>query len=362
VLELQSINFVWPRLLWALCLLPVFGLVYARMIRRPRAGQFSLAHLQVGAAPAPRGFAAVYRHGPALIILLGLGFLMVAIARPRAIVLLPARMDTVMLAIDSSGSMRAADILPSRIEAAQTAARAFVEALPSRVKLGVVSLAGSAAVVQGPTDSRDDLFKAIDGLTLQRGSALGSGIVVALATLLPAAGLDVPKLIYGEDTSGPANTGAALPSPGQTPPVQPQAQMKAEPGSNASAVIVLLSDGQSNFGPDVVKMAGIAANLGVRVYTVGLGTPEGVVLKAQGMSMRVRLDEDTLKKVAEVTHAEYFRASTDKDLIKIYKNLGTRIALQKHQQAELTAAVALLGIVLVMLAALLSFSRQGRVV
>jgi len=109
-------------------------------------------------------------------------------------------------------------------------------------------------------------------------------------------------------------------------------------------------------------MAGIAANLGVRVYTIGLGTPEGVVLKAQGMSMRVRLDEDTLKKVAEVTQAEYFRASTSSDLIKIYKNLGSRIALQKHQQAELTAAVALLGIVLVMLAALLSFSRQGRVV
>jgi Ca-activated chloride channel family protein len=217
-------------------------------------------------------------------------------------------------------------------------------------------------VVQGPTDSRDDLFKAIDGLALQRGSALGSGIVVALATLLPAAGLDVPKLIYGEGTSGPANTGAALPMPGQPPTAQPQAQMKAEPGSNASAVIVLLSDGQSNFGPDVVKMAGIAADLGVRVYTVGLGSPEGVVLKAQGMSMRVRLDEDTLKKVAEVTQAEYFRASTEKDLVKIYKNLGTRIALQKHQQAELTAAVALLGIVLVILAAFLSFSRQGRVV
>ena len=347
MLELQSINFVWPRLLWALCLLPVFGLVYARMIRRPRAGQFSLAHLQVGAAPVPRGFAGVYRHGPALVILLGLGFLMVAIARPRATGRLPPAMDTVMLAIDSSGSMRAADILPSRIEAAQTAARAFVEALPSRVKLGVVSLAGSAAVVQGPTDSRDDLFKAIDGLTLQHGSALGSGIVVALATLLPAAGLDVPKLIDGEDSPGP---------------VQPQAQMKAEPGSNASAVIVLLSDGQSNFGPDVVKMAGIAAHLGVRVYTVGLGTPEGVVLKAQGMSMRVRLDEDTLKKVAEVTQAEYFRASTSSDLVKIYKSLGTRIALQKHQQAELTAAVALLGIVLGMFAALLSFSRQGRVV
>ena len=105
-----------------------------------------------------------------------------------------------MLAIDSSGSMRAADILPSRIEAAQTAARAFVEALPSRVKLGVVSLAGSAAVVQGPTDSRDDLFKAIDGLALQRGSALGSGIVVALATLLPAAGL---RVVREYDTSLP---------------------------------------------------------------------------------------------------------------------------------------------------------------
>ena len=362
MLDLHSINFVWPRLLWLLCLLPVLALIYARMIRRPRAGQISLAHLQVGAAPAPRGFAGLYRHGPALIILLGLGCLMVAIARPRAIVLLPARMDTVMLAIDSSGSMRAADILPSRIEAAQTAARAFVEALPSRVKLGVVSLAGSAAVVQGPTDSRDDLFKAIDGLALQRGSALGSGIVVALATLLPAAGLDVPKLIYGEGTSGPANTGAALPMPGQPAPAQPQAQMKAEPGSNTSAVIVLLSDGQSNFGPDVVKMAGIAADLGVRVYTVGLGSPEGVVLKAQGMSMRVRLDEDTLKKVAEVTRAEYFRASTEKDLVKIYKNLGSRIALQKHQQAEMTAAVAFLGIVLVILAAFLSFSRQGRVV
>ena len=342
--DLHSISFVWPRLLWLLACLPLCVWVYGRWHRN-----MQKAPLFAGQSTDARS----WQVWPGLLLLLGLALLLLAVARPRAIVLLPTRIDTVMLAIDSSGSMRAADVQPSRIEAAQAAARRFVQAQPGQVKLGVVSMAGSAALIQAPTLQRDDLLQAIDSLSLQPGSALGSGIVIALDAMLPASGLDVRKLI--EEAPAP-DTGKPLQPFGQNAP------RKADPGSNTSAAVVLISDGQGNAGPDPLKMAQVAADLGVRVYTVGVGTPQGAVLKAQGMQMRVKLDEDALKKIAEITHAEYFRADNEQQLLKVYDELSARIVLQKHRLTEMSAVCAALGMLLVLCSAFWNLARRGRVV
>lgn len=342
--DLHSVTFVWPRLLWLLACLPICIWLYMGWRRRT-------AHppLLLHRAQSPHS-----RPGwPALLLLLGLALLLLAVARPRAIVLLPTRIDTVMLAIDSSGSMRASDIAPSRIEAAQAAARRFVQAQPAQVKLGVVSMAGSAALIQAPTLQRDDLLQAIDSLSLQPGSALGSGIVIALDAMLPASGLDVRKLI---EEAPAADTGKPLPAFGENTP------RKADPGSNTAAAVVLISDGQGNAGPDPLKMAQVAADLGVRVYTVGVGTAQGAILKAQGMQVRVKLDEDTLKKIAEITHAEYFQAENEKALLKVYDDLSARIVLRRHRQTEMSAVCAALGMLLVLCGGFWNLSRHGRVI
>jgi Ca-activated chloride channel family protein len=344
--EWHSIQFVWPRLLWALGLMPVFWglyLVWQRSRKRPSSTWFGLAGLATTDAPWRR-------HVPLALTFLGLGCLLVAVARPQAIVLLPSRMDTVMLAIDSSGSMRAGDVLPSRIEAAQAAARSFVLGQSGQVKLGLVSVAGAAALVQAPTDQRDLVLQAIDSLSLQPGSAIGSGIVIALEAMLPGSGLDVRGLIDGDNR---ADTGT---SPKPPPPP------KVAPGSRTSTAIVLISDGQSNVGPDPLKMAQVAADLGVRVYTVGVGTAQGAVLKAQGMQMRVKLDEDALKMIAKITKAEYFSAQNAQELKQIYDAISTQIVLKKHRLTEVSALCALLGMLLVAWGSAWAWWRQGKII
>ena len=362
--EWHSIQFVWPRLLWLLASLPLWLGLYIAWQRRGVQRAWPSASMNTGATNFR-----FTRHAPALLVLLGLGGVLVAIARPQAILLLPSRIDTVMLAIDSSGSMRATDVQPSRIEAAQAAAKSFVLGQPGQVKLGVVSVAGAAALVQAPTDQRDLVIQAIEQLSLQPGSALGSGIVIALHAMLPGSGLDVRGLIDGEASPQPS-TGAPLggPTPAPTAPAsgaaprQPISLPKVPPGSNSAAAIVLLSDGQGNAGPDPLKMAQVAADLGVRVYTVGVGSVQGTVLKAQGMQMRVKLDEATLKKIAEITKAEYFSADNRQDLLQIYKSLSSKIVLKKHRRTEITALCALLGMLLLCWGCAWTWWRQGRII
>jgi len=363
--EWHSIQFVWPRLLWLLASLPLWLGLYIAWQRRSVKRAWPSASMNTGAASLR-----FTRHAPALLVLLGLAGLLFAIARPQAILLLPSRIDTVMLAIDSSGSMRATDVQPSRIQAAQSAAKSFVLEQPGQVKLGVVSVAGAAALVQAPTDQRDLVIQAIDQLSLQPGSAMGSGIVIALHAMLPGSGLDVRRLIDGETNpqaptgtplggSSPAATGTA---PSQALPNKPVNLPKVPPGSNTAAAIVLLSDGQSNAGPDALKMAQVAADLGVRVYTVGVGTAQGTLLKAQGMQMRVKLDEASLKKIAEITRAEYFSADNRQDLVKIYESLSSKIVLKKHRRTEVSALCALLGMMLVCWGCAWAWWRFGRIV
>jgi Ca-activated chloride channel family protein len=250
--------------------------------------------------------------------------------------------------MDVSGSMRAADVQPNRLVASQEAAKAFVADLPRNVKIAVVSFAGTAAVVQAPTLSRDDVNQAIDRFQLQRGTAIGSGIVLSLATIFPEAGIDLSQI-----------TGARAMPPGPNDKPPPEFKPVA-PGSYSSAAIILLTDGQRTTGPDSLEAAKMAADRGVRIYTVGIGTKEGETIGFEGWSMRVRLDEETLKAVAKLTNADYFYAGTAQDLKKVYQGLSTRLIVEK-KETEISALLAVIGAALVLLAAGLSVWWFGRI-
>ena len=215
--------------------------------------------------------------------------MILAIARPAAVVTLPSQHETVILAMDVSGSMRATDVKPSRIVAAQEAARAFVAEQPKTTRIGVVSFAATASVVQSPTHSREDILAAIERFQLQRGTAVGSGILVALKMIFPDAEFDLrssnPRRRRRRARARSIPRKATDKSEAKTVP----------PGSYSSAAIILLTDGQTTTGPDPIESARMAADRGIRVYTVGIGTQGGETIGAEGWSMRVRLDEQSLK-------------------------------------------------------------------
>eukprot|EP01031_Cornospumella_fuschlensis_P010718 gene10718-13117_t len=223
--------------------------------------------------------------------------------------------------MDVSGSMRATDVKPNRLVAAQDAAKAFLKELPRNVRVGVVAFAGTASVVQPSTLSREDLVAAIDKFQLQRGTAIGNGIVVSLAEIFPQAGISLEAMQSGRDRQ----RGVALDQAGKDKDAKPPF-VPVAPGSYTSAAIILLTDGQRTTGVDSLDAAKVAADRGIRVYTVGVGTVDGETIGFEGWSMRVKLDEETLKGIARTTQAEYFYAGTAADLKKVYETLSSRLA------------------------------------
>jgi Ca-activated chloride channel family protein len=349
-------TFLWPEMLWLMLIVPAVVAAYLMILRRKRKqalhyASFALLKKALGPAQGTR------RHVPPLLFLLALTSMMFAIARPAAVVTLPSQFETVILAIDVSGSMRANDVTPTRIAAAEAAARSFVAAQPRTTRLGVVTFAGTASVVQPPTLSREDVLAAMERFQLQHGTAVGSGILVSLKTIFPDIEFDLrasnPRISGQRDAS---RSGSLDQRPkGDPPEFKPVA-----PGSYGSAVIILLTDGQTTTGPDPIEASKMAAERGVKVFTVGIGTANGEILGAEGWSMRVRLDEDTLKKIASLTNAEYFYAGTAVDLTKIYQTLHSKLVLEK-KETEITALFAAVGALFAMLSALLSMLWFNRV-
>jgi Ca-activated chloride channel homolog len=341
-------SFLWPSLLWTLALLPLLVGLYVWLLRRKRKTTVRLASIQVAKLAA--GGTHWRRHVPPVLLLLALTALLLSVARPVATLTLPLAERTIILAIDVSGSMRAEDVKPNRLVAAQEAAKAFVNNLPREVRVGVVSFAGTAAVVQAPTQSREDVLAAIDRFQLQRGTATGSGIVLSLATLFPDHGIEIQHVTGQRNFPGRA--------------INEQKEEKkftpVPPGSYNSAAVIMLTDGQRTTGPDPLDAAKMAAERGVRVYTVGIGTTGGEVIGFEGWSMRVRLDEETLKNVSVLTHGEYFYAGTADDLKKVYESLSSRMVVER-KETEITAFLAALGALLVVLASGLSVLWFGRV-
>jgi Ca-activated chloride channel family protein len=331
------VTFLWPQLLWLLLALPVA--VAAYVLARGRGRGMPRRYPGLSAAVAKRGGSARLRRVlPPLAFLLGLAAILVAIARPAAVILVPSQQETIILAIDVSGSMRATDVKPSRIVAAQDAARAFVAAVPRKTRIGVVSFAATASVVQYPTTSRDDVLAAIDRFQLQPGTAIGSAILVSLKTLFPDLDVDLRGGSPRRPPAAGADKAAAEP---------------VAPGSHGSASIVLLTDGQTTTGADPVEATRLAAERGVRVYTIGIGTAAGETLKVDGWSMRVRLDEEAMKTIALTTRGEFFAAATAADLKSVYQALSGRLLFERRE-TEVSALFAAAGGVLLALAGLLS--------
>lgn len=339
-------NFLWPDWLWTLLLLPALVLAYLGLLKRRkkhtvRLASVALVKQAMGAGPGWR------RHVPPALLLAAVAVLLLASARPMVKLKLPSRDQTIILAMDVSGSMRATDVKPNRMVAAQEAAKAFVAGLPRHVRIGVVSFAGTAAVVQAPTVSREDVVAAIDRFQMQRATAIGSGLILSLATLFPDDGIDLSQI-----------TGAR-PMPGD-PVKEKKPFTPVEPGSYNSAAVILLTDGQRTTGPDPMEAAKMASERGVKVFTVGIGTKAGETIGFEGWSMRVRLDEDTLKNIANATRANYFYAGTAEDLKQVYQGLSSRLVVET-KETEVSALLAAAGALLALLAAGLSVWWFGRV-
>lgn len=348
-------SFIWPSMLYVLVIVPVLVTLYLLLLRRKHQG--AVRHGNTALVRAAMSQARRWRrHVPAILYLVAITVLLFSLSRPTMELTLPSQRGTVVLALDISGSMLATDIDPSRIEASREAARAFVEEQPSSVRIGVVVFAGSSAVAQQPTLERSDVFAAIDRFQTQLGTAVGSGIITSLGAVFEDMQIDVdlPQVEGGFMMGG--GRGSAL---NQDPP-ESTLPDPVEPGSYESAVVVLLTDGQTTQGPDPLAAAQVAADLGVRVYTVGLGTEEGAILNFFGRSMRVQLDEGTLEEIARITDAEYFRAGSESDLRAVYRSLSSQLVLAT-EETEITALFAALSAVLMVAGAALSVAWFRRI-
>jgi len=346
-------KFLWPEMLSVALLLPLLVVLYVWLMRRRkktvvRYPGLSLLRDALGKAHAWR------RHVPPALLLVAFGALVVAGARPTTVMILPTQSQTIIMAMDVSGSMRATDVAPDRISASRAAAREFASALPSNVRIGIVAYSGTALLVQAPTHNRDDVLAAIDRFHPQRGTAIGAGLLVALATLFPDADLE------GSMVSGQRNRPRPLQRDDHPPTDMGQDFTPVPPGSYEEAAILLMTDGQNTTGPDPMQVAQMAADRGVKVFTVGFGTEEGEIISIEGWSMRVRLDETTLKKIAILTHGEYFRAGSGDALKSVYAALKSRLLLEKRQ-VEITALFAYAAGLLMLAAATLSVWWFGRV-
>lgn len=343
-------SFLWPELLWLLAVVPVLVALYFRALSRRR--KVAVQYPGLALAREAAGRQRWRRHVPPLLFLLAITVLLLAVARPSAVVTLPSKYDTVILTMDVSGSMRASDVAPTRLGAAQLAARSFIEQQPRSTRVGIVTFGGGAALVQPPTQSREDLLAAIDRFELQRGTAVGAGILMSLKTIFPDQELELPSL-----DARRAARATSLDVP-HRPAVEPPRPVP--PGSYTSAVVILLSDGQTTTGPDPIEAAKLAADRGVRIYTVGIGTPNGEILIGDGWSMRVRLDEEALKAIARTTDGEYFYAATAKDLKTVYDSLTSRLVFERRD-TEITSLFAAAAAVLAVLSALLSLIWFNRI-
>jgi Ca-activated chloride channel family protein len=312
-------TFIWPALLSLLIFVPVLAGLYVWLVRRrqrvlARYGNFGLA--QVGnRRPGAR------HHLPPALFLSALTMLIVAMARPEAVVSVPRVEGIVILAFDVSGSMAADDLQPTRMEAAKAAARDFVERQPPGVLVGVVAFSDGGLSVQAPTDDQ----------------------VAILAALNTIAASEAPATNYYSNKD-------LTPTPAPTP---------VPKGTHKSAVIVLLTDGENTAPPNPLEAAQVAADRGVRVYSVGIGSAEGAILNVEGFSVRSRLDEATLQQIAQLTGGEYFNATDEAKLRAIYQTLNPQLVI-RPQTMEITSLLAGAGLLTLLIGGAFSFMWLGR--
>lgn len=329
-------------MLFLLLLIPVFAGLYLRLQQRRRrlAANFGTMGLIQEAAGRPLG---LRRHLPPALFLLALTILIFALARPQSLVSLPRIEGTVILAFDVSGSMAAEDLKPTRMEAAKAAVQKFVQNQPLTVQIGVVAFSDGGFAVQKPTNDQEAILAAINRLTPQRGTSLGQGILASLNT------------IAADTAPTPPLADNLTPTPAEVVPTS----TPWPEGAYQPAVIVLLTDGENTTMPDPLEAAQAAADRGVRVYTVGIGSAEGVSLQVNGFTVYTQLDEAMLQQIAEMTEGVYYNAESEEELHTIYQNLSPQLVI-KPEQMEITSIFAGAGIFVLLMGgfySLLWFSR-----
>ncbi len=286
-----------------------------------------------GLAPANPNRSGVRRHLPTALFLTALILLLVGLARPQATVAVPRATGTIVLAFDVSNSMKADDIAPTRLGAAQKAAVNFVDSQPDTVDIGVVAFDQGALTTQLPSDDHPATVAAINRLTTAGGTSLGQAILASLT------------MIVGKTVN--------LPGPNSdAPPV--------DLGYWGSATIVLLSDGEDTGGPDALAAAELAANAGVHIETIGIGTVQGTVIEVDGYQIATALNEELLTQVAESTSGSYHRAENAADLDAVYQSLDLRITAQKEFM-ELTGVVVGIAVLLLTIGGFLMITWHGRI-
>jgi Ca-activated chloride channel homolog len=333
-------SFIWSSLLYFLLLVPLLLWFYFRAQRQRR--EFAARYGSLGVVRDRTKGLGGRRHIPALIFLLGITVLITSAARPQATVSIPRLEGTVILTFDVSGSMAADDLQPTRMEAAKAAAREFVEKQPANILIGVVAFSDGGISIQPPTAERDQTLDTIERLVPRRGTSLGNGILVSLNTIVVSAG--DPPLLNTNSLSAP-----------ETPMPVPEIQ-----GWYPSAVIVVLSDGENNQAPDPVMVSDLAADLGVRIYTIGIGTAEGTIIEVDGFSIHSRLDEALLQSVSANTGGQYYNAANEEELLRVYRDLEPKLSL-RAEHIEVTSLFAAAAFLLFLVAGALSLLWFGRV-
>ena len=317
----------WPGLLWALLLVPVALAAYLLAQRRRSRYRVRFTNLDllanvVSAKPGWR------RHVPPGFYLLALAALLVSLARPQALTLVPKEQATIVLVMDVSGSMNATDVQPTRLVSSERAAASFIEQLPEKFRVGIVSFASTAQTLTRPTTDRAAAYEAIASLHAEGATAMGDGIERALDVKRPP-------------TSSSGGAAPVAPDP-------PEQSSGREP----PVVVLLLSDGANTQGrTQPMEAASDAKELGVPVFTIALGTDQGMVdVPDETGTMRripVPPDELTLQRIAEATGARFFAAPTSRELKDVYRELGSKIGFVKEKQevTVLFSATALLFLV-----------------
>lgn len=349
------ITFLWAKLLWVLLAVPLLIAAYVRFLSRARRSvRFSTVAVLREAAP---GSSRLRRHLPPALLLLAVTALLLCVARPAADISWLADQRTIVLAIDVSTSMAAKDVKPTRIEAAQVAARAFIDAVPRGVKVGIVTFADYAQVVQVPTRNRAYLHQAIDRLQLDYGTALSSGVIASLMCLFPEQGVGVNYDVFGVGMWYDGGRAVAMPPGAMAAPGSPVRRMPA--GANDQAAIVLMTDGRATTGLAPQLAAGYAAERGVRVYAVGFGTGKATVELEDGGVADATLDEESLRELARLTRGEYHRAASAAALENIFRQLSPQVAPERVREAEITAVLAMVAAGLLFASAGLSLAWRG---
>ena len=348
-------SLIWPRLLLLLGLIPLLIAVYVWIMlhrRRRFAVRYSSLALVREAMTRQSNWR---RHIPFALFLLALASLVVAVGRPVMVMTVPTDQTTIILTIDVSGSMRSRDVYPSRLLAAENAAFNFVQHQKPGTQIGLVAFSTFAEEIQQPTTDQEALQAAIESLTTGRRTAIGSGILKAIDSIA-----EIDKAVAPSVTD--TSTGIA-PTP-------------VPKGDYAPDIIVVLTDGVSNSGPLPTEAAKQAADRGIRVYTIGFGTPNGSPDGLQGGGFggngtqnngnnglsgngggngvfgggfRMGIDEATLKQVASMTGGKYYTATSATELENVFQSLPTYLII-KHETSEISVLFTAAGGVLALLA------------